>query len=42
MIAGYVATTLVVLALLVWWLAVQWSECRASGLSVLYCIQHIA
>lgn len=25
----------------VWWTVVQWQECRAFGLSVLYCIKHI-
>lgn len=25
----------------VWWTVVQWQECRAFGLSVLYCLKHI-
>ena len=30
-----------IIALIVWWMVVQWNECRGAGLSVLYCIQHV-
>lgn len=25
----------------IWWMTVQWQECRSAGFSVLYCIQHV-
>ena len=25
-----------------WWISFQWSECRDSGLSFWYCVQHVA
>ena len=39
---AYVVAPFVALALLGWWLSLQWDECRSMGFSVLYCIQHIA
>lgn len=38
----FVAVPFILMALLGWWLSLQWDECRSMGFSVLYCIQHIA
>jgi len=33
---------LIILCASVWWIHVQWVECREMGMSVLYCLKHVS
>lgn len=41
-LATYALSGVGVFAFVGWWMWSQWQECRAAGLSVFYCIQHLA
>ncbi len=37
----YLVIALLAVSVSVWWMVIQWGECRNAGLSSLYCLQHI-
>jgi uncharacterized protein YggT (Ycf19 family) len=38
---GYVIVLLLIVAVLVWWVTLEWTECRQVGHGVVYCLGRV-